>query len=367
MIPSMRPTLKPVMGFGLVEIMVGMVIGMFGIIVMMQVFALSEERKRTATSGGDASTEGAMALYAMQRDMRMAGNGISDIKLLGCNVLLRAGVTLNAMAPVTINHASITGQDANTDTLLVVYGNSNGSPQGDGITAVVGTVYGVQTPSLFAVGDRVIAAPQTRAAACNLTLDQVPANGVNVSASTVTMTTGAAMNPGDKLFDLGQAPAPKVVAYAIRGGNLTTCDYIANDCGSAANNGSAAVWVPIANNIVSLRAQYGRDTTAGTMDGVVDIYDQTTPTADAATTACSWARVSAIRLALVARSAQFEKMAVTATAPVWEGSSADNPAGSAANAINLSNDANWQNYRYKVFQTVVPLRNISWMGVPSGC
>ena len=40
-------------GFGLVEIMVALVIGMLAAIVMMQVFALSEERKRTTTNGAD--------------------------------------------------------------------------------------------------------------------------------------------------------------------------------------------------------------------------------------------------------------------------------------------------------------------------
>jgi type IV pilus assembly protein PilW len=358
-------------GFSLVELMVAMVIGLLGVIVIMQVFSLSESRKRTTTGGNDAMTEGVMSLYAIQRDIGMAGYGIGDTKVLGCNMLLRAGVTLNAMAPVTINHASITGQDANTDTLLVVYGNSNGTPQGDSITST-GNV--VQTPSSFTVNDMVVNAPAVRANVCNLTLDQI----ANVAGGVVTLSSGSAMTNGSTLFNLGQAF--KVVAYAIRGGNLTMCDYIANNCGSAANNGSTAVWVPIANNIVSMRAQYGRDTTAP-MNGIVDIYDQTTPAPAAATTACDWARTSAIRMALVARSAQFEKVDTTtgspiyatAAAPVWEGSIANNPTGSAATTINLtqnpagSANADWRNYRYKVFQTVVPVRNISWMGVVSGC
>jgi type IV pilus assembly protein PilW len=357
-----HPTRSRSRGFSLVEIMVAMVIGMFGIIVMVQVFALSEERKRTTTGGGDAMIEGVMSLYGLQRDIRMAGYGIGDTKVLGCNVLLRAGVTLNAMAPVTINHASITGQDANTDTLVVVYGNSNSSPQGDVLSAA-GNI--VPTPTFFAANDWVIEAP-TRAAACALTLQQV-AGVVAVAAGTgavVTLNSAAAMTKGNTLFNLGQTF--KVVAYAIRGGNLTLCDYMVNDCGSAANNGVATVWVPIANNIVSLRAQYGRDTTAPAMDGIVDVYDQTTPAAAAATTGCSWARVSAVRLVLVARSAQFEKTAVTTVAPEWEGTYLTDGV-TVANAIDLAGNASWQNYRYKLFQTVVPVRNIAWMGVASGC
>ena len=71
-------------------------------------------------------------------------------------------------------------------------------------------------------------------------------------------------------------------AYAVRNQNLTVCDYVLNDCGAAANNGDPAIWVPIANNVVSLRAQYGRDTTdapppplvLARMDGTVDVWDQ---------------------------------------------------------------------------------------------
>jgi type IV pilus assembly protein PilW len=69
--------------------------------------------------------------------------------------------------------------------------------------------------------------------------------------------------------------------------------------------------------------------------------------------ACRWARASALRIAVVARNSQVDQATVTAQAPVWEGS------GGAA--IDLSARADWQNYRYKVFETVVPLRNLGWM------
>jgi type IV pilus assembly protein PilW len=358
-------------GFTLVEIMVGMVIGVLGLIIMMQVFSLSESQKRTTTGGGDAQSSGAIALFGLQRDIRQAGYGASDVKLLGCSLLLRAGVTLASIAPLTINSASITGQDANTDTLLAVYANTNGSPQGDGIvsqpasggTAVLPDIYAVQTPTSFNSGDRVIATPQNRATPCNLSVTTVAGVGDPPwgSSANVVVTTGtgvAGMSNGT-LFNLGRTP--RILAYAIRSGNLTQCDYMVNDCGNAANNSNSAIWVPISNNIVSLKAEYGRDTSA-TMDAIPDIYDTTGPT-----TACGWARVPALRLALVARNANFEKTAVTATAPAWDGDTTSNPAAVAANNIDLSANATWQNYRYRVLQTLVPLRNLVWQGVPSGC
>lgn len=352
-------------GFSLVEIMVGILIGMFGMIVMMQVFALSESQKRATTGGGDAQTNGAIALFSLQREIQLSGYGSSMYNLIGCNVALPAGWTINAMAPVTINHASIPAGDANTDTLLVVYGNTNGSPEGDGITAQpAATTYTVQTPTSFANGDAVIALAQTRPLPCNLTMTTV--TGVNTATAQISVAAGAAVSSGG-LYNLGQTP--NVKAYAVRGGNLTECDYTVNNCGSTATTGSSTVWVPIANNIVSLRAQYGRDTLTVPItyttppnplpNYVVDTYDQSTPTNNAATTNCRWVRIPVVRLALVARSAEYDKTVLTATAPTW--------AGAPTVPINLSGNTTWQNYRYRVFQTVVPIRNIAWLGVQSGC
>lgn len=348
-------------GFSLVEIMVAMVIGLLGILIMLQVYSNFEAQKRITAGGDDAQNAAAITLFGLQRDIQQSGWGISSVNLLGCNVLLRAGVTLNAIAPVTINHASITGQDANTDTLLMVSGNGNGGQEGVIVTSQFGgnTVFAVASPNEFVANDRVIARPTALPAAC--TLDTV----TGVAGANVTVTTGLAGMTNGTLYNLGQTQ--KIRAYAIRNGNLTLCDYTANDCsGASGNNGNAAIWVPIASNIVSLKAQYGRDTNASPMDGIVDIYDKTTPT-----TACGWVSTSSIRVALVARNSQSAQAGVTPAAPTWAGTSAVAAAAplpaNIADPINLAADANWQNYRYKVFQTIVPIRNITVKGVQSGC
>lgn len=348
-------------GFSLVELLVGLVIGMIGVVIMMQIFSVSEGYKRTTTGGDDAQNNGAIGLYGLQRDLRQAGQGTNSFNglvppgaaasLIGCNVTLRAGVTINANAPVTINHASIPAGDANTDTLLVFHGNSNDSPEGDRIAAqpatniyrMTGFAAAASAPAIR-VGDQVVAHPGVRPSPCNLSVETVSA----VGTSDVTVPTGAAGMSNGALFNLGSAP--RIVAYAVRGGELTMCDYMVNNCGGAF---TAAHWVPIASNVVSLRAQYGHDTTAAPMDLTVDTFNQTTPT-----TECGWVRMRAVRLALVARSAQLEKDVVTPAAPSWAAS---------AVAIDLSSDADWQRYRYKVYETVVPLRNTAWLGVQTGC
>jgi type IV pilus assembly protein PilW len=361
-------------GFSLVEIMVALVIGMFGVLIMMQVLSASEGQKRTVTSGNDAMNEGLMALYNLQSEIRTAGYGFTDLKVLGCNLTLPTGVTLaGGLAPVNINHPSITIQDVNTDTLLIVYGNTMGTTQGDQIIQTTSGTIGpiMQTPDSFVRNDWVVVAGTTRPSYCTKTLYQV--DDFSTTPPKLLNVPPYAFNVGDRVFNLGQSV--KVVGYAIYKGNLNTCDFSAKTCATPAD------WSSISDNIVSLTAQYGRDTSGlGVMDGIVDIFDNTTPNLPPGPVvpdpSCTWARIESIRLAIVARSNQPEQvdpvtnLPVTTNAPVWDGTAPNNPNGSTATStqrpINLNGIANWQNYRYKVFQTLVPIRNITWMGSGAG-
>ena len=387
--PSLRPVRVRNIGFhehgmSLVEVMVALVIGMFGVIIMMQVFGLFESQRRTTSSGDDAISSGSIALYELQRVVQQAGWGINTPMLMGCTVnpadpgpaFATSSLTALPLVPVTINSNLISGNDANTDTLLVVSGVSGGSIEGDEVTGTE-----VTTPSAFNAGDRVVGAPFS--GLCESTTGTRKL-GVFVAPKSVSIDTGM-----KRVYNLGATPV--VRGYAIRGGNLTQCDFVASDCAVTAN------WQTIADNIVSLRAVYGRDTSflavstgtvaAGSMDATVDVWDQTVPTLAGPNSAknalgCSWARTSAVHIALVARSSQPERRqrqsnltggvdfndiyAVTQAAPTWDYSGTF--------AINLESTMGgslswpmWKDFRYKVFQTAVPLRNITAKGVMPEC
>ncbi len=68
--------IKATAGFSLVDVMVGMVIALLGVIIMFQVFSVSEGIKRTTTSGGEALQNGATALSSLERSLKQAGYGI---------------------------------------------------------------------------------------------------------------------------------------------------------------------------------------------------------------------------------------------------------------------------------------------------
>lgn len=329
------PHQRETRGFSLVELMVGIVVAMAAVIVITQIFKVSEGQRRNTTGGDDAQTTGAIAVSLLQRDLRQAGQGFSNAQMLDCQLNLGNGRSVAELVPVFINPPGITAGDNDTDVLLISYGSGWGSPEGSLINSQPGAAtYSVTAPQAFQPGDRVVATPQSRASPCTLDLTGLAAAP---AATNVTVSLGTANVSNGTLFNLGRAP--RFVAYAVRSGRLTSCDFLTQNCADAA----PANWTEVADGVVSLRAEYAKDTSA-TRDAAVDAYDQTAPT-----TSCGWSRVVGLRLALVARSRQAETSAVAASAPSWAGSA----------PITLgSTNADWQLYRYKTFETTVPLRNI---------
>lgn len=115
-------------GFTLVEIMVGMVVAMLGIIIMMQMMSVFENQKRTTTGGDDAQNAGAIALYDIQQNIQQAGYCFAT----GASAVQPTHATVGALRPVMINVGTLASnaiRDANTDTILVTYGNDACPPE----------------------------------------------------------------------------------------------------------------------------------------------------------------------------------------------------------------------------------------------
>ncbi|MDR7331072.1 PilW family protein [Roseateles asaccharophilus] len=333
-------TLLRVRGFSLVELLVGIVVAMAAVLVVTQVFRVSEGQRRTTSGGDDAQTTGAIALSLLQRELRQAGQGLMSPRLLMCQLDLGGGRNIRSLAPVIINPPTdvVAEGDDNTDTIVISYGDGWGSPEGGLIGTQPGPATYVVPGSLsYRPGQRVVATPQTRAAPCNLTLTSVAGDP---TPSSVTVALGVAGSSNGVLYNLGRAP--RFLAYAVRNNRLTVCDFTAQNCASVA----AANWNEVADSVVGLRAEYARDTTVP-RDGFVDAYDTTTPTG-IVPAGCGWERVVGVRLAIVARSRQPDTADVTASAPSWSGG---------ASAPLTPPGADWQRYRYKTFETTVPLRN----------
>jgi len=71
-------------GFSLVELMVGLTVGLIVILVVTQTLAIFEGQKRTTTSGADAQQSGLLGLFSIEQDVRMAGAGFNSIPTFSC-------------------------------------------------------------------------------------------------------------------------------------------------------------------------------------------------------------------------------------------------------------------------------------------
>jgi type IV pilus assembly protein PilW len=325
-------------GFSLVELLVGIVLAMIAIIVVMQIFRLSESSNRTTAGAGSVAMDGAIAVTDIQRYARQAGEGFILDDLLGCDVTLFNGYALTSLAPITINSKDVPAGDTGTDTLLIVTGNGFGGPEGDRVTGVpTATQLNVVTPNAFTANDFVIPAPETRVSPCGLKVNKVVSVTGVAPNGTVNVSAAAAAN-STAVYDIGRNP--RVIAYAVRSGRLTQCDYMVNDCSKL----TAGNWVELYDNVVSLRAEYGN------ISSTPPVYNQTTPT-----TLAAWKLIGTVRFVLVMRSGQLEVsngvyQTITTAAPTW--------AGSTNTPVSLVNLTNWQSYRYRTFEAVVPMRNV---------
>ena len=63
-------------GISLIEMMVGVVIGLIAVLVIYQTFSVAEGVKRQTISAGDAQKTGMIAMYLLGSEMGNAGSGI---------------------------------------------------------------------------------------------------------------------------------------------------------------------------------------------------------------------------------------------------------------------------------------------------
>ena len=75
------------LGMSLVEILVGVAIGLIGILIITQAYLSSESFNRSAVGADSGQTNGVIALFSVARDVQMAGYGINQSNALGCGNL----------------------------------------------------------------------------------------------------------------------------------------------------------------------------------------------------------------------------------------------------------------------------------------
>ena len=343
-------------GFSLVELMVALAIGLLTTLVIMQVFSVFEGQKRATTGSANAQTNGSVALYTIGRDLQMAGYGLLPLSdtPLNCSPTPTFDHDNNPATPaIPLDLSPVVLTDGGTaagasDSFSIVFGSSPTAGVPTVISAIIGNTATVDNNMGCLVNDIALA--------------------VNGTACTVTRVTGPqyiATSPPPPLAAVITTSIELQNAAGIPAGASLACLGTWTRNTYSVNNGNLEInGTPRIAGIVNMQAQYGISTAANLNQVTQWVNASTAPWN--APTAAERNRIKAIRLAIVARNGELEKDVVTTACSsttdatptglcAWAGSIA-----SPAPEINLSNTLNWANYRYRVFETIIPLRNVIW-------
>jgi type IV pilus assembly protein PilW len=363
-------------GMSLVELMVAMLIGLIGIVIITHLYVTNDQYKRSTTGIGGAQINGTVALYTMERDLRMAGYGVAHSMALNCKCIQPlcsplqyyydakssfppAAGAAGALPPRNPVPVVITNNPGGSDQITVLYSTANermlpAQLKGDTAPGTnheywVESWEGFRANNLVMVSDNngTCLIRQLTAVLDNTNILQ----HANVGFFNPAGNVHPIMQAGSAVFDLGDPEKLVWRTYFVDANKLRSEDFLPKLRGEP----NAA----LVDDIVDLQAEYGWDGTATTDPAlfIVDNWSSAPPVdpTDPTKTKIMWDRIIAVRVGLLARSPNFEKPSIaggaceaTQAAPTWAGGAFTIPGGIPSC------------YKYRAFETVIPLRNMIW-------
>ena len=390
-------------GFTLTEVMVAVAIGLISSVVIFKAMQSSNIINTAVGGGADSTTNGQIALYSIERDIRMAGYGMNEQSAVGCRVIYtNSNLTLptdivnnNAiLAPVSlsvINGSNLqTLTDAqNNPTIRVAYAglkfvaNSrltrdfNGGNQPLAITNQFGftdpgTVLLLTGPAAPTVSMTPCMTRQvTGVSGSDIFIQASPAFPLN-NAAGVAMTNSRDIEY--KVFSMGSLAAanlnvpaniPNWNEYRVNRANATL---------EVRNLFTTTDFTTVANNIADMYVDYLL------ADGTVQASNAKTQTLKDSTTndlsvSRGWNNIVGVRVALLSRGSAPDysqgsickteptnaKTVTPPTSPTLQPNFLDNAGNLVAPfVLNTTINPDAHCYRYRVHQSVIMMRNMTW-------
>ena len=341
-------------GFSLIEIMVGVVIGLIAVLVIYQVFAAAEGIKRNTTSVGDAQQNGLLSSFILGIELANAANGVADaIPQLGtCTATVDPATNFRPI-PLLITDG---GADTTPDTFVVNYSVSQRvvTPVEFFGTATAGSDFQVHSLTGFRPGDLMIAISMkgdcavSRATAVVADPQPPAPDGDDVVKISHT-GVGVDMPAGAFLLNMGPQGGGQRVQFDVAGGVMRST-ALWNATGAAV----ASAPNPIASNVLNMKLLYGIENVGGGVTWVQATGAWSAANVLAAPTT-TLGKIKAVRIGLVVQGEQFDKAKYDQDLilhPKWKlfgtvlgtALEGDIPPG----------------FRVRVYETAIPLRNPMW-------
>lgn len=376
-------------GFGLVETMVGLVIGLIAVLVIYQVFNVAEGFKRNTTAAGEAQSTGLFSTFLLGMELANSGTAMADsaADLAACPDTGNIATSFRPI-PILITDGGGGTVNPNADSFVVNYSIASTltstamfnyrDPVAKTTTYAPGDAFNIQSAGGFHVGDLIVsinpALPDCRSSkitAVSLTgIQTVDLYGNLTDVANVTIThTGTPISydgdgrPGlSMLFNMGPADRAQKIRYSLNNGVLYSTPLLdANGQPLASPVGN-----PIASNVVMMKVEYGIDSDLDAL-GLLDTWVQATANAgwDAAAllpgTVTKINQIKAIRIGIIVQSEQFDQTLGDYNWVLFDCNNVNKALcpGRLSGTIGAS-AAPPGNWRFRKYETIIPLRNAIW-------
>jgi type IV pilus assembly protein PilW len=349
-------------GLSLVEVMIALLIGLLTVLVIVNMMSNYSGQQKSARALDDAQMNALLGLHRIDQDLRMAGHGLTADELQTCATLFSyfgnsSGSTAAPVADFSTAALTITDGGTGADSITVRFAESVRGIRSANLTTDMGSPTAnlvVDTPFGFRQGDLLLVVNSAGQCALRQVTAAVPTSApytltaASTGAATYNPPSGVATGTPTWPSYLGATATARV--YSL--GNLTIRRYAVTAQGLVARNINAGTDTPIAADLVDMQAQYG--ISANASSGTITQWVSATG-AWTAPTLADRKRIRAVRLALVARSAEPAATDVSpATIELWPVATTGQT--SAVQTFTVPD----RRFRYRVLRTVVPLKNVLW-------
>ncbi|WP_232219846.1 PilW family protein [Pseudogulbenkiania sp. MAI-1] len=368
-------------GISLIEIMIGLTIALITTLMLSQIMGLWWNQRKTTDSASEGQNQGLTSMVLMEQAIRSAGYGTQIGTLVNCTSRYAYTGTNGANGSEDPNFAGA-GFGAAIAPLIIADGGTNGeadqvlihSGEGNisfGLTTIdktmppgsseidVNSVTGFEENTFSVLYD-----PETgNCTRFDLTKKQNSA--VKLQQNPGNNDNGTTYNPATSYQNDHSYPAYSSGDYIIKlGSDVLTSTYSVDETNRQLKLADASMRVATVNytlgeSIVNMQAQYGiKGTSSYTWTDATGTYSKSTLEADSASLD-KILTLQAVKLAVVARIPKRESGIVTTACAgfssgicIW-----------GSTKVRLDGGAGgteWQHYKYRVYESVIPLRNTIW-------
>ncbi|BAK76112.1 hypothetical protein NH8B_1286 [Pseudogulbenkiania sp. NH8B] len=368
-------------GISLIEIMIGLTIALITTLMLSQIMGLWWNQRKTTDSASEGQNQGLTSMVLMEQAIRSAGYGTQIGALINCTHRYAYVGTNGASGSEDPNFAGA-GFGVSIAPLIIVDGGTNGEADQVEIRGGKGNLsFGLATLSKtmppssseldvssvsgFEVNTFSVLYDPSTGNCTRFDLTQKQNSALKLQQNPGNNDNGTTYNPATNYENSNGYPTYSAGNYIIKlGSDVITSTYSVDETNrqlklADASMRTSTVNYTLGENIVNMQAQYGiKSGSSYTWTDATGSYAKSALTADSASLT-KILTLQAVKLAVVSRAPKRESGIVTTACSgfsngicIWSGTKVRLDGGAGG--------TEWQHYKYRIYESVIPLRNTIW-------